>query len=258
MDNLQALRNSKAALDLGLITQSDYDGVKSAFLSAQQLKAAMDAGLIREEDFEKSKSAYLSSLSTFAPRPEKPSRAPAQEAATPSRSVGVNGGKHASLASHPVPSAHPQTAEPAAAPKYLVGGGAQEAPSPKRQQPPPNEQPSAPRQGALTSITPSTKTSSVPSNIPKLGGAKTVSLSGVSMSGIALTEDAVNLYYLIRAKSTYKWATWQIDDAGAKVIISAVGSPSSNYNEFLSALPEHDCRYGGKLKYNWFNKVPNF
>ena len=248
MDNLQALRNSKAALDLGLITQSDYDGVKAAFLGAQQLRAAMDAGLIREDDFEKSKFAYLSSLSTFAPHIEKPGQVaiqpPPLDAAAPLRTSVLNGARQATLASHPVPSTQPQHTEPAAAPKYLVGGS-QEKASPKRQ---PFTQPALPRQETKPTTEPPAKDSSIPSNIPKLGGAKTVSLSGVSMSGIALTEDAVNLYYLIRAKSTYKWATWQIDDAGTKVIISAVGEPSSHYSEFLSALPEQDCRYGGKFR----------
>lgn len=249
MDNLQALRNSKAALDLGLITQSDYDGVKAAFLGAQQLRAAMDAGLIREDDFEKSKSAYLSSLSTFAPHVEKASQVsihpPPLDVAAPLRTSVLNGTqRQATLASHPVPSTQPQHTEPAAAPKYLVGGY-QEKASPKRQ---PLTQPAFPHQDTRPTTEQSAKDSSIPSNIPKLGGAKTVSLSGVSMSGIALTEDAVNLYYLIRAKSTYKWATWQIDDAGTKVIISAVGDPSSNYTEFLSALPEQDCRYGGKFR----------
>jgi cofilin len=64
------------------------------------------------------------------------------------------------------------------------------------------------------------------------------------MSGIGVTEDAVNLYYLIRAKSTYKWALWQVDSKGTTVVIDQVGEPGSNFEEFLAALPENDCRYG--------------
>lgn len=59
-----------------------------------------------------------------------------------------------------------------------------------------------------------------------------------------MTEDAVNLYYLIRAKSTYKWAMWEIDSSGTRVVISAVGDPKSSYSEFIASLPESDCRYG--------------
>ena len=64
------------------------------------------------------------------------------------------------------------------------------------------------------------------------------------MSGIGVSEDAINLYYLIRAKSTYKWALWQIDEKGTTVVIADVGDPTSTYDQFLAALPEHDCRYG--------------
>ena len=38
--SLQSLLNTKAALDLGLISQDDFDAVKAAFLRAQQLRAA--------------------------------------------------------------------------------------------------------------------------------------------------------------------------------------------------------------------------
>lgn len=64
------------------------------------------------------------------------------------------------------------------------------------------------------------------------------------MSGIACSEDAVNLFYLIKAKAAYQWATWQIDDSGSTVVISAVGAKGSRYEDFLGALPENDCRYG--------------
>ena len=102
------------------------------------------------------------------------------------------------------------------------------------------------------------------------------------MSGIAVSEDAVNLYYHIRSKSAvrlesvvdgisadvcaivtgrdgslsisvacppsqYQWALWRIDDEGSNVIIAAVGSQGSTYSDFIGALPENDCRYGGPL-----------
>lgn len=66
------------------------------------------------------------------------------------------------------------------------------------------------------------------------------------MSGISVSEDAVNLYYLIRARSTYRWALWRIDDSGTQVVVADVGEPGSSYTEFLGALPENDCRYGGE------------
>ncbi len=43
----------------------------------------------------------------------------------------------------------------------------------------------------------------------------------------------------------YKWALWQVDESGAAVIIAAVGEKGSTWNDFLAALPDSDCRYGG-------------
>lgn len=47
------------------------------------------------------------------------------------------------------------------------------------------------------------------------------------------------------ARMQYKWALWQIDNAGTTVVIAAVGDKGSTYADFLAALPESDCRYGG-------------
>lgn len=45
----------------------------------------------------------------------------------------------------------------------------------------------------------------------------------------------------------YQWALWRIDDEGSNVIIAAVGSQGSTYSDFIGALPENDCRYGGAV-----------
>lgn len=76
-----------------------------------------------------------------------------------------------------------------------------------------------------------------------MGGVKSGG-GGMSMSGISVSEDAVNLYYLMRLKSTYQWALWRIDDAGTSVVIAGVGEPGSSYDDFVAALPDNDCRYG--------------
>lgn len=43
----------------------------------------------------------------------------------------------------------------------------------------------------------------------------------------------------------YKWALWQVDDSGQSVVIAAVGDKQSGWADFLAALPDADCRYGG-------------
>ncbi|KAI7842449.1 hypothetical protein COHA_004088 [Chlorella ohadii] len=181
---LQSLLSTKAALDLGLISQADFDAVKNAFLRAQQIKAALDVGLIKPEDYEETKREFLGALAGgIAPASTAGSKGAAAAAAKP-----------------------PQ-------------------PPPK---PPMHRVPSNP---------------DVPTNIPKMGGIKQLS-QGTSMSGIAVTEDAVNLFYLMRLKATYKWALWQVDDSGQSVVIAAVGDKQSGWADFLAALPDADCRYG--------------
>jgi cofilin len=65
--NYDVLRTSKAALDEGLIDQTDYDAVKSSFLRAQQIKAGLDAGFIPEAEYTNVKKAFLESLDIGLP-----------------------------------------------------------------------------------------------------------------------------------------------------------------------------------------------
>jgi len=41
-----------------------------------------------------------------------------------------------------------------------------------------------------------------------------------------------------------------VDDSGKRVIPDAVGGKTSPYEEFLEALPERECRYGGESAAN--------
>jgi cofilin len=72
---------------------------------------------------------------------------------------------------------------------------------------------------------------------------------GVSMSGIAVTDPAINLFYAIKAKSAFGWATWRINPAGSAVVgdvvadgSSPAGSPAA-WAGLLASLPANDCRY---------------
>ena len=38
-----------------------------------------------------------------------------------------------------------------------------------------------------------------------------------SMSGIAVSDDAVNLFYYMKAKAAYRWAMWGINPTGTEV-----------------------------------------
>lgn len=202
--NLQSLVNAKAALDLGLVNEEDYNRVKESFLKAQQLRSAIDAGLIEEGDqVQDARQGFVSMVLG---------------------SAAASGGQEvqkkvmAPKASAPAP--------PPMAPKPIAA-------APKA--PPPMAPPMAPPAPPMPSA--------VPKNIPKSSSGSKVASGGKSMSGISLSEDAVNVFYLVRSKSKFKWVIWKVNDDATEVVIDAVGAPSDTYTNFLNALPEDDCRY---------------
>lgn len=155
--SLQSLLSTKAALDLGLISQADFDAVKSSFLRAQQIKSAVDVGLIKQEDYENTKQSFLGSL-----------LGPATEPA---------------LRPAPVAWQIPPPAPPAAA-----AAAQQHAPA------------AAAAAAAAAPVRQAASNPDVPSNIPKMGGAKSMS-EGVSMclggrerSGASQASRAVSLW----------------------------------------------------------------
>lgn len=225
-DSLQCLVNTKAALDLGLVTEQDYEVVKASFLRAQQLRAALDSGMVSQEDFDANKGDYLASLSlqdTPAAAPIAPTKSnvstPRSATASP-RIVPTNGAPR------------PQPAEPVVRPPRPPSSAGLPTPTAA-----PVE--AAPAAGDVRS----SSGLPIPTNLSKIPGSKAPS-AGTSMSGIAVTPDAVNLYYHMRSKSAYKWALWKLDAKGTSVVISDVGEPGSTFQDFLAALPENDCRYG--------------
>jgi hypothetical protein len=45
----------------------------------------------------------------------------------------------------------------------------------------------------------------------------------------------------------YRWVMFRIAGTGKEVVIEAAAEPSSNWDEFISLIPAHECRYGGTL-----------
>ncbi|KAK9842215.1 hypothetical protein WJX81_000934 [Elliptochloris bilobata] len=226
--NYEVLRTAKSALDEGLINDADYDKIKCSFLRAQQIKAGLDAGFIKEEEYANVKRSFLESLSLNA-HSSAPGAAAASANGNSAPAVPAPAAARAAL--QPAPAAPPpprsslvQRAEPAAP-------GVSAMSSPQTSAPP-----SPVRMGAGAGA--------IPTNIPNLGGRRPKQAQSKSMSGIAVSEDAVNMYYYLKAKSTYRWASWIINSAGNEVVIAAVGDKDSTYADFVASFPENDCRYG--------------
>lgn len=123
MADLAVLKTAKSALQEGLITESDYNSVKIAFLKAQQIKAGTDAGFIREEEYADAKRAFLHALeftyggspssSSHGDAPGPSNRGPSAvgQATAPNQSANGLGKQNI-----PTPQAKPISAPPPSAP----------------------------------------------------------------------------------------------------------------------------------------------
>lgn len=237
MSATQVLQNARAALDEGLITAEDYSTVKDAFLRAQQIKAGLDAGFILESDYAHVKQAFMQSLQ-LQTAPDAAARlgsVPPMGTSEPGSNAILSSFEDQTAEHRDEPVTHPAAPtgqEPSSFPVSPQKAAVQEpAAAPPPPPPPSQSQPAASRTDIL------------PTNIPSLGGARRPKQNGTSMSGIIVSDDAVNMYYYLKAKSTYRWAMWKINDTGKEVILCNVGERESPYEQLLEALPETDCRF---------------
>ena len=154
LEMTDCLKTARSALEQQLITESDYDQVKTAFLRAQQIRAGLDAGFIRQDDYDQIKQTFLQSLQgmsdsshlqSIPEQPEygrtedraaaasqpQPSTAGRQTNRTPSFSSGApqSTGSHASAA--PAPAATPAATGSAHIPANIpkMGGSRPKQPS---------------------------------------------------------------------------------------------------------------------------------
>ena len=225
--SLQSLVNAKAALDLGLLTAEDYGRVKEAFLKAQELRAGIDAGLIEEgAQVAQAREGFVEMVLSHRSN-ETGSRAVAPKAA-------------ASVAHPlpPMPAAAATSKAPAPPPPPVPPKAPPSAPPPPPMAPTAPVAPALPMASSATTSQKSSRSAS-PGKLPKHATAN----AGTSMSGISISQDAVEVFYQMRLKSTYRWVVYKINDAATEVVIEHLGAPTSTYGEFLAHLPESDCRY---------------
>ncbi|KAJ9506142.1 hypothetical protein QJQ45_016526 [Haematococcus lacustris] len=233
MADIGALRNARAAMSEGLITQDDFDQIKRAFLKAQQIKAGLDAGFIREEDYVQARDAFFLFLHSldFKAVGLSASTGPATGPSVP----------------HATPRTHHSSAAPVMTLPKFTAPALHTSSCPPLDRPTPT--PSPPPAPALVSHNGShgsealgPGTLPVPHDLPRLGRPNGAA-GKKSMAGIGLNEQCINIFNHIKAKSLYKWITYKIDEAGTEVVVDQVGAPGSSYDQFMAALPDSQCRY---------------
>jgi hypothetical protein len=59
----------------------------------------------------------------------------------------------------------------------------------------------------------------------------------IPAGGMLITDRSLDLQY--------RWVSYHIGSGGKQVEIEKVGAPESTWEEFIDALPDDQCRYGG-------------
>eukprot|EP00798_Chlamydomonas_sp_ICE-L_P015749 gene15749-21872_t len=205
------------AMEEGLLDQADFDCVKIAFLKAQQIKAGMDAGFLREQDYLQARDSFLQSLDFTVSGGGARPVAGAQPAANKTASSWQRNQPAATAPAPAVTRAAPAPVPVAAAP----------TPAPA---PPAARASAAPASSASTAnVGGSGGAIPIPVNLAKLG--RMGAWAGkMSMSGIAINDDSVNLFNHMKSRSS--------------VVMDCVGASDASYDSFVGSFPESECRYG--------------
>ncbi|KAL8500048.1 hypothetical protein ACS0TY_019882 [Phlomoides rotata] len=73
-------------------------------------------------------------------------------------------------------------------------------------------------------------------------------LQANSASGIAVSDECKTTFLELKAKRNYRFITFKIDDNFQQVSLDKVGNHGETYDDFISILPESDCRYADRFK----------
>ncbi|KAL6503169.1 actin depolymerizing factor, cofilin [Orobanche hederae] len=62
-------------------------------------------------------------------------------------------------------------------------------------------------------------------------------------SGMAVHDDCKLKFLDLKAKRTYRFIIFKIEEKQKQVVVEKVGEPNQNYDDFTASLPEDECRY---------------
>lgn len=223
---MEALRETKAALDAGLLTQADYDAAKSWFLRLQQVKAGADAGILTREDLDTVRASFLESIGAGVVAGMDVLRVndgtngatsgdvvEAEDATTPSSSSSSSG------AQSPVGVTNTPRAETVTKMPDPVEASPKPAPTPPPPAPPAPPPPAPTRPVELAP-------------------------NGRGMSGVGVSKDCLAAFASVKRRGGPRFAVFAVDEASGAVVTETVARPGDAHEDFLDALPEGDCRYG--------------
>ncbi|PPD75138.1 hypothetical protein GOBAR_DD27946 [Gossypium barbadense] len=62
-------------------------------------------------------------------------------------------------------------------------------------------------------------------------------------SGMAVHDDCKLKFLELKAKRTYRYIVFKIEEKQKQVVVEKLGEPSQSYDDFTSSLPADECRY---------------
>ncbi|GAB2220708.1 hypothetical protein Droror1_Dr00008375 [Drosera rotundifolia] len=64
-----------------------------------------------------------------------------------------------------------------------------------------------------------------------------------SSSGMGVAEDCRPTFLELQGKRAHRYIIFKIDEKKREIVVEKTGEPTEDYEHFIAALPENDCRY---------------
>ncbi|XP_072975369.1 actin-depolymerizing factor 7-like isoform X1 [Typha angustifolia] len=68
-------------------------------------------------------------------------------------------------------------------------------------------------------------------------------LQANAASGMAVDDDCKLKFLELKAKRTYRYIIYKIDEKSKHVVVEKLGEPTLSYDDFTAGLPSNECRY---------------
>ena len=68
-------------------------------------------------------------------------------------------------------------------------------------------------------------------------------LQANAASGMAVHDDCKLKFLELKAKRTYRFIIYKIEEKQKQVVVEKVGEPANGYEDFTANLPADECRY---------------
>ncbi|GJM88805.1 hypothetical protein PR202_ga05371 [Eleusine coracana subsp. coracana] len=60
---------------------------------------------------------------------------------------------------------------------------------------------------------------------------------------MAVNDECKLKFLELKAKRTYRYITFRIEEKQKQVIVDKLGAPTMSYEDFIATLPDNECRY---------------